>query len=51
MQPRQLYGSGPLKVSTSLDRVKLVREPGAGSRERGVGIVVKNPKIDKFHQK
>jgi hypothetical protein len=35
---------------------KLVHEPGAGSGERekgerGVEIVVKNPKIKKFHQK
>jgi hypothetical protein len=27
------------------------REQGAGKRERGVGIVVRNPKKDKFHQK
>jgi hypothetical protein len=36
--------------------MRLVREPGAGSRERikrerGAGIVVGNPKIDKFYQK
>jgi hypothetical protein len=36
--------------------MRLAREPGAGSgeqgkRERGVGIVVRNPEIDKFHQK
>jgi hypothetical protein len=34
----------------------LAREPGAGSgeqgkRERGAGIVVRNPKIDKFYKK
>jgi hypothetical protein len=34
----------------------LACEPGAGSgeqgkRERGAGIVVRNPEIDKFHQK
>jgi hypothetical protein len=39
-----------------LERMWLAREPGAGSgeqgkRERGVGIVVRNPEIDKFHQK
>jgi hypothetical protein len=37
-------------------RMWLAREPGAGSgeqgkRERGAGIVVRNPEIDKFHQK
>jgi hypothetical protein len=37
-------------------RMRLAREPGAGSgeqgkRERGAGIVVRNPEIDKFHQK
>jgi hypothetical protein len=36
--------------------MRLAREPGAGSgeqgkRERGAGIVVRNPEIDKFHQK
>jgi hypothetical protein len=36
--------------------MRLARELGAGSgeqgkRERGVGIVVRNPEIDKFHQK
>jgi hypothetical protein len=43
--------------------MRLVRKPGAGSgkrgagsgeqgkRERGVGIVIRNPKKDKFHQK
>jgi hypothetical protein len=36
--------------------MRLVHEPGAGSgerekREQGAGIVVGNPKIDKFHQK
>jgi hypothetical protein len=42
-------------------RMRLACEPGAGSREkesgeqgkreRGAGIVVRNPEIDKFHQK
>jgi hypothetical protein len=37
-------------------RMRLARELGAGSgeqgrRERGAGIVVRNPEIDKFHQK
>ena len=39
-------------------RMWLVRELGAGAgsgeqgkRERGVGIAVRNPKIDYFHQK
>jgi hypothetical protein len=36
--------------------MRLAREPGAGSgerekRERGAGFVVRNPEIDKFHQK
>jgi hypothetical protein len=36
--------------------MRLARERGAGSgergkRERGVGIVVSNPEIDKFDQK
>jgi hypothetical protein len=36
--------------------MRLAREPGAGraeqgKREQGVGIVVRNPKIDKYHQK
>jgi hypothetical protein len=36
--------------------MRLAREPGAGSgerekKERGVGIVVRNLEIDKFHQK
>jgi hypothetical protein len=41
--------------------MRLAREPGAGSgekesgewrkRERGARIVVRNPEIDKFHQK
>jgi hypothetical protein len=36
--------------------MRLAHEPGAGSgeqgkRERGAGIVVRNPEIDKFHQK
>jgi hypothetical protein len=38
--------------------MRLAREPGAGSgsgewekRKRGAGIVVRNPEIDKFHQK
>jgi hypothetical protein len=36
--------------------MRLAREPGEGSeeqgkRERGVRIVVRNPVIDKFHQK
>jgi hypothetical protein len=36
--------------------MKLVCEPGAGSeewgkRKRGVGIVVRNPKIEFFYQK
>jgi hypothetical protein len=40
----------------SFCRTWLARELGAGSgeqgkRERGAGIVVRNPKIDKFHQK
>jgi hypothetical protein len=35
------------------NQAKLIREPGAGSgergkRERGVGIVVRNPKIEIF---
>jgi hypothetical protein len=29
----------------------LAREPRAGSGEQGAGIVVRNPEIDKFHQK
>jgi hypothetical protein len=36
--------------------MRLASEPGAGSgeqgkREQGAGIVVRNPEIDKFHQK
>jgi hypothetical protein len=36
--------------------MRLTREPGAvsregGKRERGTGIVIRNPEIDKFHQK
>jgi hypothetical protein len=39
---------------SSIIWMRLVCEPGAGSgergkRERGAGIVVRNPKIDKFH--
>jgi hypothetical protein len=32
-------------------KMRLARELGEGSGERGAGIVVRNPKIDKFHQK
>jgi hypothetical protein len=40
----------------SIKRMRLVREPRAwsgewGKREQREGIVVRNPKIDKFHQK
>jgi hypothetical protein len=43
-------------ATCSRKRMRLIREPGAGSgerekKERGAGIVVRNPKIDKFHQK
>jgi hypothetical protein len=46
----------PPHPTTCEERMRLAREPGAGSgeqgkRERGVGIVVRNPEIDKFHQK
>jgi hypothetical protein len=39
-----------------VEGMRLAHEPGAGSgeqgkRERGAGIVVRNPEIDKFHQK
>jgi hypothetical protein len=39
-----------------LGGTKLIRELGAGSgeqgkRERGIGIVIRNPEIKKFHQK
>jgi hypothetical protein len=39
-----------------LHGMRLAHEPGAGSGERekrewGAGIVIRNPEIDKFHQK
>jgi hypothetical protein len=41
---------------SSLRGMRLAYEPGAGSGERGkrewgAGFVVRNPEIDKFHQK
>jgi hypothetical protein len=52
----EMSRSKPSELKAPLDRMWLAREPGArsgerGKRERGAGIVVKNPEIDKFHQK
>jgi hypothetical protein len=44
------------EVTKDVIGMRLAREPGArsgeqGKRERGAGIVVRNPEIEKFHQK
>jgi hypothetical protein len=49
-------GNTELRQASGPGRMRLAREPGTGSgeqgkRERGVGTVVRNPEIDKFHQK